>query len=104
MSATVAGLILVPMEYGPFPDLESLGAAIAADLCSDPDPCVAGNAAIVAEEICRAIGENLRIEEEINREAEAALRKLGADASGMDRGNLLSGIRERLAKQRGFVL
>ena len=92
------------MELGAFPDLESLAAAIAEDLCGGTDPVVTGSANIVAEAVCGAIRENFRIEEEINREADSALRRLGSDAAGMDKGKLLAGIRERLAKQRGFVL
>ncbi len=92
------------MDYGAFRDLETLAAAIAEDLCADSDAPVAGGSNIVAEAVSGAIRENFRIEEEIDRAANSALRQLGSETSGMDKGKLLAGIRERLARQRGFVL
>ncbi|MEE8312019.1 MAG: hypothetical protein V3R77_07165 [Candidatus Binatia bacterium] len=92
------------MEFGAFPDLDSLVAALAEDLCGGADHAVAGNSSIVAEVVGGAIRENFRIEEEINRAADSALRQLGSEVFGMDKGKLLAGIRDRLAKQRGFVL
>jgi len=92
------------MEFGAFPDLNSLTAALAEDLCGSASPAVIGNVRIVAEVIGGAIRENFRIEEEINRAADSALRQLGSETLGMDKGKLVAGIRERLAKQRGFVL
>jgi hypothetical protein len=65
---------------------------------------VTGNSDIVAEVVGGAIRENFRIEEEIDRAADSALKQLGSEVFGMDKGKLLAGIRERLAKQRGFVL
>ena len=91
------------MAYGPFPDLTALATAIAADLCGGTDAPLSANPTIVAQAVERAIHENFRIEDEISSEADQALAKLGASAAGMDRGRLLAGIRERLAKQRGFV-
>jgi hypothetical protein len=92
------------MSFGPYPDLKALAAAIANDLCEGSDAPVSGNRAIVAQLVERIIQENFRTEEEIQREAERSLAALGASTAGMDRGKLLAGIRERLAKQRGFVL
>jgi len=85
-------------------DLKKLAAAIAADLCDGPDAPVSANPSIVAQVIERSIQANFRTGDEIEAEAEKALRALGQAATGMDRGKLLAGIRERLAKQRGFVL
>ena len=86
------------------PDLKKLAATIAADLCDGPTAPISANSAIVAQVIERSIQANFRTEEEIHAAADKALRALGPDATGMDRGKLLAGIRERLAKQRGFVL
>jgi hypothetical protein len=92
------------MEFGAFPNLDSLVAALAEDLCGGVDHTVTGNSDIVAEVVGGAIRENFRIEEEIDRAADSALKQLGSEVFGMDKGKLLAGIRERLAKQRGFVL
>jgi len=85
-------------------DLKKLAAAIANDLCDGPDAAVSANPAIVAQVVERGIQVNFRTEEEIYAEADKALRALGQTAADMDRGKLLAGLRERLAKQRGFIL
>lgn len=92
------------MDYGALHSLDALAAAIAEDLCKGTDAIVKGGSNIVAEAVSGAIRENFRIEEEIEQAASSALRQLGSETSGMDKGKLLAGIRERLARQRGFVL
>ena len=85
-------------------DLESLAAAIADDLCGLPDAPAKGNPQAVARIVADTIRDNFRAEEEIDREADRALAALGSSAAGMDKVKLLAGLRERIAKKRGFVL
>lgn len=92
------------MAYGRFPDLTALAGAIADDLCIKPGAPVSGNPRTIAKIAEDAVRENLRIEEEILQEAERALAALGGSAAGMDKQKLLVGIRERIAKKKGFVL
>jgi hypothetical protein len=93
------------MPYGRFPDLAALAEAVADDLCVKPGAPVSGNPRGVAKISEEAVRENLRVEEEILREAEGALAQLvKGSAAGMDQQKLLAGLRERIAKKRGFVL
>ncbi len=85
-------------------DIASLASTIAAALCRPADTLVRGNEQDVAKIVESALRENFRVEAEIEAAAEQALADLGAAASGMDRGKLLVGLRERIAKKRGFVL
>jgi hypothetical protein len=92
------------MSYSPFSEFEALAAAIADALCGLPDGPAKGNPQAVARIVAETIRDNFRIEEEVNREAERALAALGSSASGMDQHKLVAGLRERIAKKRGFVL
>ena len=92
------------MASGQYSDIEALAAAIADDLCGLPDAPAKGNPQAVARLVAEAIRDNFRIEEEINREADQALAALGRSAAGMDQHKLLGGLRERIAKKRGFAL
>jgi len=91
------------MSFGPHPDLGALAAAIADDLCIKKPAAVSGSPQEVARAVEAAIRDNLRLEEEVKREAERALAQLGSSAAGMDKNKLLHGIRDRIAKQKGFV-
>jgi len=84
--------------------LAILAESIAADLCSGPQPSVKGSQSEAAAAIREAIETNFKTEQAINREAERTLEGLGSSATGMDRGKLIAGIRERIAKSKGFVL
>jgi hypothetical protein len=92
------------VSFGPYPDLAALAQALAADLCNGAEPPVTGSAAIVAQVLERGIRENFHTEEQILQAADQALRELGPSSAGMDKGKLLAGLRERIAKQRGFTL
>jgi len=92
------------VALGPFSDLAALAKAIAADLTDGDGSPVLGDPDIVAQAVERGIRANFEAEAEIEREAEQALAGLGSSAVGMDRHKLLAGLRERLAKQKGFVL
>jgi hypothetical protein len=92
------------MSYGPFADFEAIALAMADDLCGRPDGPAKGNPPVVARLVADVIRENFRIEEEINREAERALAGLGTSTAGMDKQKLVAGLRERIAKKKGFVL
>jgi hypothetical protein len=58
----------------------------------------------VAERIRRLIIDNLRVEEALEEEAERMAAKLGRQGLGMDQYKLIEGIKQRLAKERGFTL
>jgi hypothetical protein len=58
----------------------------------------------VSERIVRLLLDNLRAEEEIEREAEQLADKLGRQVLEMDRHKIVNGIKARLAKERGFTL
>jgi hypothetical protein len=92
------------LSYGPFPDLAALAAAVADDLCVKADAPVAGNSRTIARLVEEAVRENFRTEEEVEREVERTLTTLGGTAAGMDKHKLIAGLRERIAKKRGFVL
>ena len=62
------------------------------------------NAQAVTRVVVDTLRENFRVEEEINREAEQALGALGRSTAGMDQHKLMAGLRERIAKKKGFVL
>ena len=85
-------------------DLVRLAASIASSLCAGANASVSGGEAETAEIVREALEANFRAEQAINREAEAALRDLGASASGMDQHKLITGLRERIAKAKRFVL
>ena len=89
---------------GQFPDLAALAGAVADDLCVKHDAPVTGNPRVVARIVEEAVRENFRIEEEIEREAERTLSTLAGSSAGMDKQKLLVGLRDRIAKKRGFVL
>jgi hypothetical protein len=85
-------------------EIGRLAASIADALSGSPQGPVEGNPQAVARVVEVAIRTNFRVEEQILQEADRTLAELGASATGMDRGKLLAGIRERIAKKRGFVL
>ena len=58
----------------------------------------------IAERIRRLIVDNLRAEEALEEEAERMAAKLGRQGLGMDQHKLIEGIKQRLAKERGFTL
>jgi hypothetical protein len=59
--------------------------------------------ALVAR-VVKVIVDDLRAEEELEREAERMAEKLGRQTLGMDQRKLIDGIKARLAKERGFTL
>jgi hypothetical protein len=92
------------MAYGPYRDINALAAAIAADLFGDNDPAVTGNAGHAAAAIGAAIERNFKTAVEIDREVESQMRQLGSQTAGMDTAKIRSGLRARIAKQKGFAL
>ena len=85
-------------------ELEAFAARVAQDLCASADPPIKGAHSAVATAVAAAIRANFAEEAEIDREVDQQITKLGATARGMDQDKLRSGLRERIAKQRGFVL
>ncbi len=84
--------------------IDEVAALLARELCQSEPPLVGGDPAVVTRAIASTLKANFDEEAAIGREAEQALESMGPASRGMDRGKLLEGIRERLAKQRGFVL
>jgi hypothetical protein len=58
----------------------------------------------LAARIAKLVRDNLRAEEDLEREAEQMAEKLGRQALGMDQRKIVDGIKARLAKERGFTL
>jgi len=84
--------------------LESLGAAIARAVCVGPNAPVKGPEAMVASTAAAALQANFRAEAAIDSEVEKQIEKLGRAAAGLDQAKLRAGLRERIAKQKGFAL
>ncbi len=84
--------------------IEQIAARIAGVLTAGDQPAVKGEPARIAAVIKKTIVADFATEATINREAEKALAALPALGPGMDKGKLLLGLRERIAKKRGFVL
>jgi len=84
--------------------LSALAEHIASRLCNGPEASVEGSQSRVAAVVRQAIEANFKTEQAINREAERTFERLGSSTSGMDRGKLIAGMRERIAKTKGFVL
>jgi hypothetical protein len=85
-------------------DLEAVGIAIARALCNGSPPAVKGPEATVAAAVTSALQENFRLEAAIEREVEKQIEQLGSSARGLDPAKLRAGLRERIAKQKGFTL
>lgn len=58
----------------------------------------------LVQRIQRIFVENLMEEQEIEEEAEKMVAKLGRQTGGMDQRKIILGIKQRLAKERGFSL
>ncbi len=83
--------------------IEQVAAEIAVALTAADDPAVEGDRAALTSLLAEIIKANFDEEAAIAREAERTLESLPSTA-GMDKGKLLAGLKERIAKQRGFVL
>ena len=84
--------------------VQKLAVAVATDLCREDPPIVRGEMAKVAAAVANAVAANLAEEARIEREVDETLRSMGRQAAELDPIKLRRGIRERIAKQRGFVL
>jgi hypothetical protein len=84
-------------------NIEKAAIEIAAALTSVEAPAVEAEPGALAELIAAAIKTNFEEEAAITRQAETTLASLPSTV-GMDQGKLLAGIKERIAKQRNFVL
>ena len=58
----------------------------------------------VTERIYQLLLENFRQEEALEAEAEELAKRHARQMVGMDQGKIIQGIKERLAKERGFSL
>ncbi len=58
----------------------------------------------LVERIVRIFVENLLQEQKIEEEAERMLDRLGRQAQGMDQRKILMGLKDRIAKEKGFSL
>jgi len=84
--------------------IHRLAVAIATDLCRNDPPVVRGEMSKIAAAVANAIAANFAEEASIQREAERTLQSMGRQSPELDPARLLRGLRERIAKQRGFVL
>lgn len=85
-------------------ELEAIGLSIARALCEPSHPPVKGPADAIVRAVVSAMQENFRVEAAIEREVDDQIEKLGATARGLDPEKLRSGLRDRIAKQKGFAL
>jgi hypothetical protein len=84
--------------------LEAIGVAIARALSLGAEAAVKGPEASVAAAATAALQENFRLEAVIEREVDKQIEQLGSSARGLDQAKLRTGLRERIAKQKGFAL
>ena len=84
--------------------LEAIGVAIARALCTGSNAPVKGPETSIATAATTALQENFRLEAMIEREVEKQIEQLGSSAKGLDQAKLRAGLRERIAKQKGFAL
>jgi hypothetical protein len=84
--------------------LEAIGVSIGRALCDGAGAPVKGPEAAVAATATAALQENFRLEAVIDREVDKQIEQLGSAARGLDQAKLRAGLRERIAKQKGFAL
>ena len=84
--------------------IHRLAIALATDLCRNDPPVVRGEMSKVAAAAANAIATNFAEEASIHKEAEKALEMMARQNPELDPTRLLRGLRERIAKKRGFVL
>lgn len=58
----------------------------------------------LVQRVARVFVDNMVAEQKIEDEAERMMEKLGRQVQGMDQRKVLLGIKERIAKERGFSL
>jgi hypothetical protein len=58
----------------------------------------------VVQRLVRIFVDNMLEEQKIEEEAERMVEKLGRQAQGMDQRRIMLGIKERIAKEKGFSL
>jgi len=85
-------------------EIQKLAVAIATDLCREDPPVVRGEMSKVAAAVANAIAANFAEEARIEREVEETLQAMGRQAADLDPAKLRRGVRERIARQKGFVL
>ena len=87
-------------------EIQRLAIAIAIDVCREDPPAVKGEMNKVAAAAANAIAANFAAEASIRREAEEALARLskGRPDPTLDHNKLMTGLCDRLAKQKGFIL
>ena len=84
--------------------IEDVAMQAARKLLDEASPAIKGPHGVVAEAVSAAVSANFAAEASIQIEAERTFEKLGSSTSGMDRGTLLRGLKERIAQARGFAL
>ncbi len=89
------------------PDKDSvrrLASRIAGRLGAGKDALVTGDPSLLIGTVAAVVAANFKTAADIERQARAKLESLGNASAGMDKQTLLAGIREHLAKEKGFVL
>lgn len=85
-------------------EVHRLAEAVVAALQKQPQVRVKADPKVLAERIVGVFLDNLRQEAAIEEEAERMADQLARKTAGMDHRRIVMGIKERLAKERGFVL
>lgn len=84
--------------------MQSLAASVVRALVKQGYVQPAGSEADLVGRIQTLLLENLRAEQELEEEAERLAERHARQMAGMDQRRIIQGIKERLAKERGFTL
>ena len=85
-------------------ELQSLAAAIVDALLKQGFVRPKSDAAVMQRRIVELIVHNLEEEESLEQEAERLAQSHARQMAGMDHYKIIQGIKERLARERGFTL
>lgn len=85
-------------------ELHSLAAAVIDALVKQGFTHPKTDAALLQKRVVELIGENLDAEQALDDEAERLAHTHARQMTGMDQRKIIQGIKERLARERGFTL
>jgi hypothetical protein len=85
-------------------ELQAIAAAVAKALMKQGFIHPKCDVAVIQRRIVELIGHNLEEEEDLEREAERLAQSHARQMLGMDQRRIIQGIKERLARERGFSL
>jgi hypothetical protein len=85
-------------------EVQAIAAAVVKSLLKQGFVHPKGDAAAIQRRIVALIVQNLEEEEDLEREAERLAQAHARQMLGMDQRKIIQGIKERLARERGFSL